>query len=178
MKGVDNMKKLTGLCVLLLGLALAGCASHETKPAAVEQAGGAQGQGAQAGNVAGQNLGANDLNNPHSIHAKRSVYFDLDSSTVSEEYKPIVQAHARYLSDHPQARVQIQGNCDERGSSEYNLALGQRRADAVKQMMMVLGVPPQQIETISYGKEKPKCTEHDESCWAQNRRDDIVYQHP
>lgn len=170
------MKKLTGLCVVLLGLALAGCSSHETKPASVEQA--TPSQGAQTGSAAQQNLGANDLNNPNSILAKRSVYFDLDSSTVSDEYKPVVQAHAKYLADHPQARVQIQGNCDERGSSEYNLALGQRRADAVKQMMAVLGVPPQQVETVSYGKEKPKCTEHDESCWSQNRRDDIVYQHP
>jgi peptidoglycan-associated lipoprotein len=87
-----------------------------------------------------------------------------------------VAAHAKYLSQNRSRRVRVEGNTDERGSREYNLALGQRRADAVKQMMQLLGASGDQIETLSFGEEKPKASGHDESAWQENRRADIRYQ--
>jgi peptidoglycan-associated lipoprotein len=120
-------------------------------------------------------LGVNPLKDPNNILSKRSVYFDFDSALVKDEFKPLVQAHARYLVEHPSTRMTVQGNADERGSAEYNLALGQRRSDSVKQAMNVLGASDRQIDTVSFGKEKPKALGHDEDAWAQNRRTDIVY---
>jgi len=115
------------------------------------------------------------LKDPNSPLAKRSVYFDFDSSVVKGEYQPTVDAHAGYLKGHPERSVQIQGNTDARGSREYNLGLGQRRSEAVKKSMEVLGVKSAQIEATSYGKEKPKATGATEADYAENRRDDIVY---
>ncbi len=119
--------------------------------------------------------GASALRDPGSILSKRSVYFDYDSNVIKEEYKPVVTAHAKYLSQNRSARMRVEGNADERGSREYNIALGQRRADAVREMMQLLGASPSQIETVSFGEEKPKCTGHEEGCWWQNRRGDIRY---
>ena len=93
-----------------------------------------------------------------------------------EEFRPLVEVHARYLRDNQQMKMMIQGNTDERGSREYNLALGQRRAESVKKMMSVLGVSDGRIETISFGEEKPMSPGHDEQAWSQNRRSDILYQ--
>jgi peptidoglycan-associated lipoprotein len=116
------------------------------------------------------------LNDPTNILANRSVHFPFDVSAVQEPDKPIVMAHAKYLSEHPDRKVRVEGNCDERGSKEYNLGLGQRRADSVKQMLVLGGAKASQIETVSYGEEKPRCTDHNEACWKQNRRSDIKYQ--
>ena len=124
-----------------------------------------------AGKVAGD-----PLKDPANILSKRSIYFDYDSNLIKDEYRPVVSAHAKYLSQNHSRRVRIEGNTDERGSREYNLALGQRRADAVKQMMELLGAPASQIETLSLGEEKPKATGQDEAAWAENRRADIRYQ--
>jgi peptidoglycan-associated lipoprotein len=118
---------------------------------------------------------ANPLRDPNNILSKRSIYFDYDSELVKDEFKPVVTAHSKYLTDNRGRRVTIQGHTDERGTREYNLALGQRRADAVKKMMMLLGVTEQQLESVSFGKEKPKATGGDEAAYAQNRRSDIVY---
>ncbi|MGC3962786.1 MAG: peptidoglycan-associated lipoprotein Pal [Rhodocyclaceae bacterium] len=115
------------------------------------------------------------LRDPNNILSKRSVYFDFDSYVVNQQYVPLVEAHARFLKANPSAKVLIQGNTDERGSSEYNLALGQKRADAVKKNLSLLGVPESQVESVSLGKEKPKAAGHDEASWAQNRRSDILY---
>lgn len=106
---------------------------------------------------------------------KRSIYFDLDSDSVSESSKPVVQAHARYLVANPSIKATIQGNTDERGSREYNLALGQRRAEAVKKLLNVLGANNAQMEAVSFGEEKPRAQGHDETAWAENRRADIQY---
>lgn len=115
------------------------------------------------------------LNDPNSPLAKRSVYFDFDQFVVKSEYLTTVTAHGNYLAGNKARRVTIEGNADERGSREYNLALGQKRADAVKSRLTVLGVGDAQVETISFGKEKPRATGHDEKAWAENRRADIVY---
>jgi peptidoglycan-associated lipoprotein len=118
----------------------------------------------------------NPLRDPSNILSKRSVYFDFDSNQVKDEYQSLVQAHSRYMTaDKRDSRIRIEGNCDERGSREYNLALGQRRAESVKKVMTVLGVGDGRIETISYGEEKPMAPGHDESSWQQNRRADIKY---
>jgi peptidoglycan-associated lipoprotein len=115
------------------------------------------------------------LRDPKNILSKRSIFFDLDSNLIKDEYKPVVAAHARYLQQNGGSKMRVEGNADERGSREYNLALGQRRADAVRQMMQILGAKADQIETVSFGEEKPRCTEAAESCYSQNRRGDIVY---
>ncbi len=115
------------------------------------------------------------LNVPGSLLSKRSVYFAFDRSSINESDVPVVEAHGRYLVDHTGRSVRIEGNCDERGGREYNLALGQRRADSVKQRLVVLGVSASRIETSSLGKEKPRNPGHDEAAWAENRRADIIY---
>lgn len=108
--------------------------------------------------------------------AQRSIYFDYDSFSVKDEYKPVLQAHAKFLVENSASKIYLQGHTDERGSREYNLALGQKRADAVRRIMSVLGVKENQIESVSYGEEKPKNAGHDESAYGQNRRADIIYQ--
>ena len=105
----------------------------------------------------------------------RSVYYEYDKSEIKTEGTKLIDAHAQYLREHPELKVKVEGNADERGSAEYNLALGQRRADAVQKRMSILGVSTERIETVSFGKEKPKATGHDESSWSENRRSDIVY---
>jgi peptidoglycan-associated lipoprotein len=115
------------------------------------------------------------LNDPNSILAKRSVYYPFDVYVVQEADLPLVQAHAQYLSAHSDRRVRLEGNCDERGSTEYNLALGQRRADGVSKMLMLSDVQDKQLETVSYGEEKPRLDCHEEKCWKENRRTDLNY---
>jgi|SRR5690554_815320 len=115
--------------------------------------------------------------NPQSpLAQQRSVYFEFDSYTVPEQYRSLVEMHASYLASHAQQTVRVEGHADARGGSEYNLALGQRRSDAVSRMMTLLGVNSSQIETISFGKERPKATGSTEADYAENRRADIVYQ--
>jgi peptidoglycan-associated lipoprotein len=118
---------------------------------------------------------ASALKDPKNILSKRGIYFDYDQFTIKDEYKPIIEAHAKYLQANRGARVILQGNSDERGTREYNIALGQKRADAVKNLMLLLGASEIQIETVSFGKEKPRLEGHDESSWAENRRVDIVH---
>jgi peptidoglycan-associated lipoprotein len=115
------------------------------------------------------------LDDPHSVLAKRSFYFPLDVDSVQDADKPAVQAHGKYLGEHAKRAVRVEGNADERGSSEYNLALGQRRADHVKKTLVLSGAKDGQVEAVSYGEEKPKSTGHDESAWSQNRRADVNY---
>jgi peptidoglycan-associated lipoprotein len=110
--------------------------------------------------------------------SKRSVYYEFDRYDVKDEYRALVEAHARYLREHPRAQVAVQGNADERGSREYNLALGQRRSEGVKKMLTLLGVAERQIEATSFGEEKPRAVGHDETSWAENRRSDIVPANP
>lgn len=115
------------------------------------------------------------LDDPKGVLANRSVYFDFDSYTVRADGKAVVENHSAYLVKNKGRQILIQGNTDDRGGSEYNLALGQKRAEAVRKAMTTLGVPESQIEAVSLGKEKPKATGSNEEAWAQNRRADIVY---
>jgi peptidoglycan-associated lipoprotein len=110
-----------------------------------------------------------------SMLGKRSVWYDYNRYEIKEEYVPVVEAHAKFLMEHKDLKIMVQGNCDDRGSREYNLALGQRRADSVKRAMGLLGVNDKQIETVSFGAEKPVALGRDEESWAKNRRSDIVY---
>ena len=103
------------------------------------------------------------------------MFFDYDQFVIKDEFKPLVEAHARFLVGHPKMKMLIQGHADERGSREYNLALGQKRAEALKKMLALLGAKEDQLESVSLGEEKPRCAEHAESCWSQNRRDDMLY---
>jgi peptidoglycan-associated lipoprotein len=113
---------------------------------------------------------------PNNILSKRNIYFDFDSYAVKSEYAELVQAHAKYLTANQDAKLILQGNADERGTREYNLSLGQRRAVAVKKALNVLGVSDSQIETVSFGEEKAAANCADEACHGQNRRVDIVYE--
>ena len=118
------------------------------------------------------------INDPKSsVYGKRSVYFDFDKYSIKSEYQSVITAHADYLKANKdkKANILVQGNTDERGTTEYNLALGQRRSEAVKKALTLLGVDPAQIESVSFGKEKPKSEGHDEAAWKENRRADIVY---
>lgn len=168
---------------LLLGIitisVLTGCASQgamEQPKAAVEVKGAIAQKEGETKAVSQPSVAVNPLKDPSNILSKRSVYYDFDSSAVKGEYKPLIEAHAKYLSTHKDAKATVQGNTDERGSREYNIGLGNQRAESVKKVMNVLGVPDKQIEAVSFGKEKPKAACHDESCWKENRRSDIVYQ--
>lgn len=116
-----------------------------------------------------------DPKDPKSPLAERKVLFDYDSFAIRDEYRTLLENHAQYLKDNKQVKVILQGNTDERGSPEYNIALGQRRAEAVMQALSLLGVPDSQMEAVSFGEEKPIAEGHDETAWSQNRRTEIAY---
>ncbi len=166
------MKKLI-ISIVLVNL-LAACASEPKK----EEAAPAPAPKAEAPKAApapAAKAEVDPLNDPSSILAGRSTYYPFDVAVVQEADKPLVQAHAKYLSEHPNRKVRLEGNCDERGSNEYNLGLGQRRADGVNKMLALGGAKAGQLESVSYGEEKPRCADHNEACWKQNRRTDLNY---
>ncbi|MDQ3187017.1 MAG: peptidoglycan-associated lipoprotein Pal [Pseudomonadota bacterium] len=167
------MKTISG--VLLISL-LWGCSSQPTQPTGAEDRSAGSGAAKDSLKTVETMPTLNPLTDPNNILSKRSVYFDYDSHSGRNEYKPLVQSHAQYLRDHPNAKVLLQGNTDDRGSREYNLALGQRRADSVRNAMTLTGAKEAQIESASLGEEKPRATGHDEASWAENRRVDIRYQ--
>jgi peptidoglycan-associated lipoprotein len=113
--------------------------------------------------------------NPASPLSQQSIYFAFDSYTVPADSQAMMEAHAQYLATHPSARVVLEGNTDERGGREYNLALGQKRSDSVKNRFQLLGVPEDRMESISFGKERPRALGHDEESYQENRRVDIKY---
>jgi peptidoglycan-associated lipoprotein len=115
------------------------------------------------------------LNDPKGVLAKRSIYFDFDSFEIKPEFQAVLEAHAKYLRDNRSRKMSLEGNADERGSREYNLALGQKRAEAVRRALTLLGVNDSQIEAVSFGEEKPRALGHDEAAWAENRRADLRY---
>lgn len=131
-------------------------------------------QGTQ-GQQPGTATGTDPLRDPRSPLSKRVIYFEYDQDSVKPEYAALVQAHAAYLSQNRNRRIRLEGHADERGSREYNMALGQRRSDAVRRATTVLGVGNERIETISFGEDKPRANGHDEAAWSQNRRVEILY---
>ncbi|AMP01211.1 peptidoglycan-associated lipoprotein Pal [Collimonas sp. NPDC087041] len=163
--------------ILASAILLAACSSPvklDDKAPVVES--GAN-TGADARSVNTVDAGSSDpLNQPGGILSKRSIYFDFDSYIVKDEFKSVVEAHAQYLNSHKNRKIIIQGNTDDRGGREYNLALGQKRAEAVRKALVLLGVSDTQVEAVSLGKEKPKALGNDEASYAENRRSDIVYQ--
>ncbi len=156
------------LSIAALAATLAACSSVPLDESS--QAGSGGTDGASAGQVM-------DPFNPQSpLAQQRSVYFEFDSYVVPDQYRNVVEMHSSYLAAHSPQKVRVEGNADARGGSEYNLALGQRRSDAVARMMTLMGVRSDQIEAISFGKERPKALGNTEADYAENRRADIVYQ--
>ena len=186
------MRTVRNVCLgLALGAMLTACSGgpvSEQSPAGVEerQPGaqtGAQTQPLRQDQVSKVDLTARTgragddlLKNPNSILSRRSIFYDLDNYDVKDQYKELVEAHAKFLRDNPGRKMLIQGNTDERGSREYNVSLGQRRSDGVKRMMLLLGAREDQIESVSLGEEKPRAEGQGEQAWSQNRRSDILYQ--
>ncbi|MBY4898174.1 peptidoglycan-associated lipoprotein Pal [Cupriavidus sp. AU9028] len=166
-------KSLALAALLALGACSSGVKLDDTANAGAGAGAGAAGTDPRA--VAPVDVSRDPLNDPNSPLAKRSVYFDFDSYAVKPEYQGMLSEHSKYLQGNRSRRILIQGNTDERGTSEYNLALGQKRAEAVRRSLSTMGVPESQMEAVSLGKEKPKATGHDEASWAENRRADIVY---
>jgi peptidoglycan-associated lipoprotein len=173
---------------ILVALTLSACGTTGSTPATVEdrtggttattaaKPAGADSTGVSGAGVAGSALPAGDpRKDPASPLSKRSVHFDFDSFVVKDEYRPMLEAHAGYLLSKRDARVILQGNADDRGSREYNLALGQKRAEAVRKVLSVLGVSDAQMEAISFGEEKPRNPASTEEAYAENRRTDVVY---
>ncbi len=115
------------------------------------------------------------LSDPNSLLAKRKIYFSFDVSEIRQEFRDIIMAHAGYLADHPELRITIEGHADERGTREYNLALGERRAKAVEQLLALQGAEKDQIRLVSFGEEKLDVEGHDEFSWEMNRRAIIIY---
>lgn len=161
---------------IIIVIGFTGCASQGTmeqpKVAVEERKMATQ---SETNSAAQQPIATNPLKDPNNILSKRSVYYDFDSSAIKDEYKPLIEGHAKYLTAHSDARMTVQGNTDERGSREYNIGLGSRRAESVRKMLQAQGVLDNQVEAVSFGEEKPKADCHDESCWKENRRSDIVY---
>ncbi len=166
------MKKIV-ISLVLVNL-LAACASHKA-PESTTAAPAAQAANGKAAAAPAAQTAVDPLNDPANILAKRSTYYPFDVSVVQDADKPVVQAHGAYLKDHADRKVRLEGNCDERGSNEYNLGLGQRRADGVKKMLELSGANAKQLSSVSYGEEKGRCADHNESCWKQNRRTDLNY---
>jgi len=127
------------------------------------------------GSGGSSNFSSQPWNDPKSPLFEKSIYFGFDEYTVQTKYQKMLSAHAGYLKANPTQKIIIQGNTDERGTAEYNLALGQRRSDAVRKSLNLMGVSDNQMEAVSFGKEKPKAEGDTEAAWAENRRGDIVY---
>jgi peptidoglycan-associated lipoprotein len=181
----SKMRKLLSLVLLVSVMALGACAHKpvkDTSAAASSQvpAAGAQTNGAAGSNVAGAGgasvTGGDDVAGPQEgILAQRNIYFAFDSSELSADGTALIAAHAHYLVGHSNLHVRLEGNTDERGSREYNIGLGERRAQAVRRAMLLQGVAETQLSTVSYGAERPAVDGHDEAAWSKNRRVMINY---
>ena len=161
------------LLVSLLSVAvLAGCSKKvkEEAPAPVDTGSTTQPTGPSTSGL----YGPGDLDTDACLR-QRVVYFDLDQDALKPEFQAIMGCHAKYLRDRPSSRISLEGHADERGSREYNLGLGERRGNAVNSALQAAGGSASQLTVVSYGEERPVCTQSDESCWSQNRRVEIVY---
>lgn len=174
------------LPAFLIGL-LAACSSTPDKPssATVEDRSAGSASSTQPGSAAGgarsygtgteSSTSMTALNDPQGPLSIRTIYFEYDSSEIQPQFREAIEAHAALLMANPEASVSLEGHADERGSREYNLALGERRSQAVKRQFTLLGVSTSQVRTTSYGEERPVVDGHDEFAWSQNRRVEIIY---
>jgi peptidoglycan-associated lipoprotein len=177
------MRQSVLVWVAVLGAVLAnGCSSHKPRPVATSSTSvpattdQSQTSGADTSGAYGVGAGGAGVAGPSGAQLQnRTLFFDFDSSEIRAEYTGLVTAHARYLAGSPSTRVRLEGNTDERGSREYNIGLGERRAQAVRRALMLQGVSESQITTVSYGEERPAVTGHTEEAWSHNRRVEIVY---
>ena len=172
------MHRMIVIMVMAVSLGLAGCASKRPKPTptpANAATAGATGSGVNSANAASANAEDEAAGPQGGLLATRIIYFEFDSSEVRGTGVELVAAHARYLAANPGTRVRLEGHTDERGSREYNIGLGERRAQAVRRALMLQGALDGQISTVSYGEERPAAPGHDDDAWAKNRRVEIVY---
>lgn len=170
------MNRYALMTLMLMAVALAGCGSNPPKQTQAQTETTTPSGASETSQASGPATVESDpLKDPNSPLAKRSVYYPLDVAVVQQEDRPLVAEHAKYLASHPGAKVRLEGNCDERGSNEYNLALGQRRANGVKKLLIAGGASSDQITAVSNGEEKPKEACHAEKCWKENRRTDLIY---
>jgi len=184
----------TYLALAMSAILISGCSSTEEEGSLADAAQGTDAStsgyndGSMAGSQFGSGSGANygsgtnsashlgpEFSDPSNPLSKQVIYFELDSSQVKQDYVPVVAAHARYLASHPGQQVTLAGHADERGSSEYNIALGEQRAKSVERMMRSQGVTSSQLSIVSYGEEKPAVSGSGESAWQMNRRVEVVY---
>lgn len=179
-------KNLLVLIALAGAVLLAGCPSHKPRPqptnasqntpvGALDQPTTSGANGTNAEGSQGANAGTDAAGPTSGQLQNRTIYFDFDSSEIKSDYNAMITAHARYLAANPSVKVRVEGNTDERGSREYNIGLGERRAQAVRRALMLQGVSEGQITTVSYGEERPAVTGHTEEAWSRNRRANIVY---
>ena len=173
------MHRMIIVMVMAVSLGIAGCASKRPKTAPPSDSNaasaGANGAGANSANARGGNAEDEAAGPQGGLLATRVVYFEFDSSEIRGTGVEVVAAHARYLAANPATRVRLEGHTDERGSREYNIGLGERRAQAVRRALMLQGALDGQLATVSYGEERPAAPGHDEEAWAKNRRVEIVY---
>jgi peptidoglycan-associated lipoprotein len=171
-----NIAPALGLAAVV-AFGLGGCASQAEKPGAQSPAAGpVAGSGVGPG-MGGTGEGYSDRpwDDPASPLYNKVIYFDYDSSEIREEFVPVLQTHAHYLAKHPRTRVTLEGHTDERGTREYNLALGDERAQVVQRFLLAEGVRADQLATLSFGEEKPAVPGHSESAWSQDRRVELAY---
>ncbi len=168
------LKLKSTICSLAVLAVIAGCSSTKLDESGANGAGGA-GAGGSASGVAPVTIDPNAQTAAGPVGVARLVYFDYDSYTIKPEFQSLIDGHARFLKANPQRHISVEGHTDERGGSEYNLALGQKRSEAVRRALTLLGVNDNQIEAVSFGKEKPAVQGTGEDVWAQNRRAEIVY---
>ena len=174
------------LLVLLMAFAMVACDANVRPEDASSDAGTESGGGAEAGSIGGRDGASgtalsvsydkNAINDSGSVLAERIIYFDFDSSSVDGDYVELAKHHGKYLALNADASIRLEGHTDERGSREYNVALADRRAQAVKRLLMFQGASSDQITIISYGEEKPAVLGHDDESWRLNRRAELVYQ--
>jgi peptidoglycan-associated lipoprotein len=178
------MKRIVSIALLMAGAALlSGCPKKhnviEPPTAGTQVPGSSNTTGAEGASTSGRALGGDAAAQANAITtgplAKRIIYFDFDKSEIKPEFADIVAAHARNLTSHPNLKMKLEGNTDERGTREYNIGLGERRAQAVRRAMMLQGVAESQLTTVSFGAERPAVEGDDEAAWAQNRRVEMVY---